>query len=683
MSRLATLALALIAAIGLSVLPAGPTAPLEVRAARPDLTITTAARYDVRPDEQRVRVTVDLTLTNHLKDTKTRRFYFDEAFLAVLPGTSAHKLTWDGGGSPSVRVSKKTKTYDLLRFGLGARLYSGKTAKYRLTFDLKDPGGTPTRDLRIGDSLVSFPVWAFATDDTPGSSVSVVFPPGYDVKVEAGDIPAPEVDGEGRTVFRSGTLEQPLSFFAYLVADRPGATTDTPVATTVAGDPVRLTVRSWPDDPDWAARVTRLLTDGLPVLGERIGLAWPLEDEVIVEEAVSRTTGGYAGLFDPVAGSVEIAYYADDFVVLHEAAHGWFNGALLADRWANEAFASYYATEAAAALEVEVQDVELTEELEAARIALNDWGPVGSEEPAREDYAYAAALTLARAIAERAGDDVLRDVWADAAAGIAAYQPPDATATARETGQVTAPDWRGLLDLLEEHDDAAYDDLWRAWVARPTDLPLLDARLAARERLREVQARSDGWRLPRPIRDAMRAWRFGDATTLLDDAAAVLQQRTAVAEAAETAGLIAPDTLRTAFEDDDGFEDAAAEATAELEAIDHYAEAAALRPAEITPILTLGLWGLTPELDLAAARDALARGDLEGSITASDRAAAVWDGAEGAGQGRAISLVLLGLALLLGLVIVVSFVRRRRRRRRALMAHRIVPTDPEPTLGTD
>ena len=43
------------------------------------------------------------------------------------------------------------------------------------------------------------------------------------------------------------------------------------------------------------------------------------------------------------AGEVAIAYYADDFVVLHEAAHAWFNGSLLADRWSNEAFASYYA----------------------------------------------------------------------------------------------------------------------------------------------------------------------------------------------------------------------------------------------------------------------------------------------------------------------------------------------------
>ena len=93
----------------------------------------------------------------------------------------------------------------------------------------------------------------------------------------------------------------------------------------------------------------------------------------MIQEAVGRSTGGYAGLFDPKAGEVEIAYFADDPVVLHEAAHSWFNGSLLADRWANEAFASYYGFEAAKDLGVEGKPDTLTPELEAARIPLNAW----------------------------------------------------------------------------------------------------------------------------------------------------------------------------------------------------------------------------------------------------------------------------------------------------------------------
>jgi hypothetical protein len=61
-------------AVVLLGLPAGPVAPGEVRAATPDLTIVSTARYEVQPGDRRVRVTIDLTLTNRLKDTKTKRF---------------------------------------------------------------------------------------------------------------------------------------------------------------------------------------------------------------------------------------------------------------------------------------------------------------------------------------------------------------------------------------------------------------------------------------------------------------------------------------------------------------------------------------------------------------------------------------------------------------------------------
>lgn len=672
--RFGTTLLAVIAALGLLGMPVGPGAPAVVHAARPDLTITTSARYDVQPQERRVRVTVDMTLTNHLKDTTTRRFYFNEAFLAVMPGSSGFKASWSGSGSPSVRVSRRTDDYTLLRFGFPQRLYSGKTVKYRLVFDLKDPGGAPVRELRVGETLVSFPVWSFATDSTSGSSVSVVFPSGFEVDVEAGSIPPPTKDDEGRLVFRSGRLDKPLDFFAYLVGDRPGSYASAVIRTQVGSQPVAVLVRSWPDDEPWAERVSRLFRDGLPLLGERIGLAWPLEGQLVVEEAVSRSTSGYAGLFDPSTGRVEIAYYADDFVVLHEAVHGWFNGALLADRWANEAFASWYALEVAEDLEVEAQPDVLTDELREARIPLNAWGPVGAEDLVVEDYAYAASLELARLVAERAGDDGLRRVWQDAAGGVGAYQPPTG---APELVEVV-PDWRGLLDLLEARTTASYDDLWREWVARPSDLPLLDARATARDRYTEVAGATRGWRLPRIVRDAMRMWRFEDAAALLDGAQTSLAQRRAVESAAAQAGLIVPDTMRSTFEDEDGFEDTLAQAAGELETIERYVEAAALRPTSSSPLTDLGLYGTNPDADLSAARSAYARGDLEAAVAAAAAAAGVWSTAEAVGQGRAVSIGLLVLAGLLALVLAFVALRRRRHRRPAAFG----TSDPDTTTPT-
>ena len=78
---------------------------------------------------------------------------------------------------------------------------------------------------------------------------------------------------------------------------------------------------------------------------------------------------------------------------------------------------------------------------------------------------------------------------------------------------------------------------------------------------------------------------------------------------------------------------------------------------------------------MTAARDALAQGDLEGSIASSTAAAEMWSGAEAAGQGRAISLGLLALAVLVGVLTLVYMVRRRQVRARRAMAHRIATTD--------
>jgi hypothetical protein len=261
-------------------------------------------------------------------------------------------------------------------------------------------------------------------------------------------------------------------------------------------------------------------------------------------------------------------------------------------------------------------------------------------------------------------------VWADAANRVGAYQPPTPVgdATAAIGGAAAAPetvdgppDWRGLLDLLEENTSASYDDLWRTWVARDSDLALLDARKEARARYDAVVAGAGDWRLPRAVRDAMRAWRFDQATTLLSDAAAILEQRTAIASAAATSGLTAPTTLRAAFESPDGFASATLEVKAELEAIARYNAAVAARVTAPDALQAVGLWNAAPQSDLDEARSLFATGDMAGSASAAGSAFAAWAGAEDIGRGRLVSLGLLALAFLIAVFLLASWLRGRHR----------------------
>ena len=266
---------------------------------------------------------------------------------------------------------------------------------------------------------------------------------------------------------------------------------------------------------------------------------------------------------------------------------------------------------------------------------------------------------------------MLQAVWADAAGHVGAYQPPSGGTPETVAG---APDWRGLLDLLEAESGNRFDDLWRTWVARDEDLPLLDARAAARTRYDQVVGDAGDWTLPKPIRDAMRAWRFDDATRMLDEAER--GPRPARHDRDERRGG-RPDAVAGAGDGvrgrrrlrrrhgrsrRRGHRDRRAIATPSPRD----------RPAP-TRSPTLGLWGADPEATLAAARTAFEAGDLVGSAHAAEAAEATWTGATSIGQGRAISIAMLLAAILLAVILAIAWRPRadRRRRRSRMQAHRI------------
>ncbi len=641
-SSRAAIVAALVVVLGALGLAVGP-AP--ARAATPDLTLVSDTTYDVLPDTALIHVTSHVTATNRLQDTITKRFYFRTAYLAVLPGTSGFKVSATGL-KPTVSVSARRATYTLLRLNFGADLAAGKSLVLDLAFDVKDPGGVPERPVRVSPSIISFTAWSFATADTPGSSVTVRFPDGYTVAVGRGPLSGPKTDATGHQVWTSGRLATPLTFIADLTADRPGDFEDTHLVATLGPLTARVDLRSWPDDPAWRNRVSDLLTTGLPALAHEIGSPWPVQGELIVQEALVRNTGGYAGLYDPTTGTILISYTAPPSVVLHEAAHAWFNGRLVADRWEAEAFASYYAARAASALQLKLTNPALTDALKATAFPLNDWGAIGVVAADAEAYGYAASFAFAEAVAERAGPQAMQAVWVSAASGAGAYQPPSGS---EPTGKV--PDWRSLLDLFEDKTGEPFDDLWREWIARPADLALLDQRAAARAAYATAVANAGDWTLPRSIRDALRAWQFDSALTQLAAVEAILGRRANLQAAATTAGVSLPPTLETAFEGDGGLSVAAAEATAELTTVEAIRQAELAQPTDApgTPgvLILVGLAGSDPEADLGAAKASFASGDLAGAISSASAAAGTWSAAADLGRARLVSVGLLALALLL------------------------------------
>ncbi len=672
-ARPAGIAIALLLAV---VAPgAGMAAPAAVLGASPALTLVTQATYDVHPASRRATVRVAITARNHKQETRTRRFFFDHAFLAVQPGATSPRITGPKGAR--VRVAKRTRDSTLLRIDFGSRLYSGKSANLDLAFDLPGHANAANPQVRVGTSLITLPVWAFASDGARGSTVTVRLPPGWDPAVESGSFGRRSTAADGSTVLATGALADPLSFFAFVSAQRPAAYGEQPLTLDVGGRPVELLVQAWEDDPGWAKRTGDLFARALPILREQIGLDWPHEVPMAVREAVSRDTNGYAAMFDPAANRIEVAYWADPLVAIHEAAHGWFNDSLLADRWANEGFASYYAHRAAKALKVQAKSPALTARVAAAAIPLNDWAPGPADGGAStgdgtDAFGYAASLAFATAAADRVGDDVLARVWAAAAAGRGAYQPPSAltdsasastssaAGVAAAEGVEGAPDWRGLLDLFEDESGTSLSDLWRTWVVRPEEAALLDARTEARASYGRTLALAGDWALPRAIRDALRAWQFDTAEQLMADARTVLAQRKALASLAERSGLELPETMQGMFEEG-SLAAASARAEAERNAILAIDEAMASRSADDDILSRIGSLGEDPERDLAQAAAALAAGDTDGTLAAADHAYRAWAEAWQEGRRRALlALAVLATVIVLGSAVARGIARSRR-----------------------
>jgi hypothetical protein len=236
-----------------------------------------------------------------------------------------------------------------------------------------------------------------------------------------------------------------------------------------------------------------------------------------------------------------------------------------------------------------------------------------------------------------------------------AYQPAGADAAAGATETVTtAPDWRGLLDLLEDSTGKRFDDLWRQWVVRDTEAPLLTARSTARAAYAALVADAGTWRLPGTIRAALRGWQFDDAIGLMTAAKAVLARRPQLEAAARAIGVQLPNRLEAAFESPDGVALANDEFDAELATIQAINAATEARPTQPGPFEQLGMLAASPDQQLATAREAFTKGDLLGAAQAAAAAQSTWARAGDAGVNRALAALATLLLIVLGLVVLAS-----------------------------
>ena len=99
--------------------------------------MTADARYVVDPAKRSRPRRGDPRRDEPPEDTKTHRYFFDRAFLAVQPGTTSFRIT-SAGVTPKVAVRPRHTTYNLLRIDFGKQLGAGGVADVQA--HLRHPG---------------------------------------------------------------------------------------------------------------------------------------------------------------------------------------------------------------------------------------------------------------------------------------------------------------------------------------------------------------------------------------------------------------------------------------------------------------------------------------------------------------------------------------------------------------
>lgn len=637
-----------------------------VLAAPPDLRVVTDATYEVRPADGVVHVSARGTATSYAADSNGNRYYFPSMRLVIFSGATGLSATASGAAA-RVTIVETDEYQQLIEVSLNRDLFYRQSTTFRLDYDL--PTGASGGEVRVGANVARFPVWAVGSYETPGSSVALSLPRGFQLDLQGEPLPDPEPRDDGGHVYRWNAIDDPDSFWLFATADQATITEDTYRDYTsqveVPGQRIEVVVRAWADDPEWGSRTSERMAEALPILGDLIGVPYFGTARLLVVETVSRSLNGYAGIFDAsqAQDQIQVSFDADDTVTLHEAAHAWFNASLSSDRWLLEGFASYYGGQAAQELGIPPENFELTDELRGVAFPLAEWGNVGSESEVREEFAYGASLAAASEIADRAGTDGLVTVFSAMAADEAAYQPVQSDRV--DVSYAHTSNWHYLLDLLEERTGEGFADIMREWIVSPADRHLLDDRTHARAAYVHLLSRLDGWEVPEPLRRQMNAWSFGAAEASVKDADAVLDERFALAERAADLDLsLSLEPVRESFEGD-GMERAASLEQQIGSTLDAYGAALEASRDEVDLVESIGLIGTDPGNDLAVSAEAIGEGDWDSATSAANAAAATWKAAAGEGTAR-LAIGGGGLVVLMGGGAALLLVGRRRARMRSV-----------------
>jgi hypothetical protein len=630
-------------------------------AADDGLRFEASTTYEVQPEDERVRVTMDVTLTNLLPDQGNQYFYFDQIGIPVLAEATNVAARRVGGGTLSTGLQgTDDPLWSTLTVRLSPVLRYGSPQQVQVSYDLPNLAPRSAGWTRVTEAYAAFLV--FAVGDPGRTDVTVIVPSDY-TDLHAGGAAAPRRNySNGQWIYRDSEIGDPENWWLIFAARNDDLLAERAVA--VADHAV--TLRYWPGDDEWADFAEEVVTTGIPALESLLGLPWPVAGELNIIESSAPHAYGYGGWYDPSSDLIEVSDELDRAIMLHELAHAWFNPRLSVEAWFLEGLAELYAHRALAELEGSAPEPELPPDSHPGAQPLTTWEQVPFESDDADDYVYATAWWLLDQVYEEIGTEAMATVIAAAAEREIAYRSNlDAETVPSQI------DWRRLLDLfVEVGGSESGPELFGEYVLDPDDLAQLDEWQAARAGYAEFVAGAGGWSAPLELREAMTRWRFDEIDKLIAAAGEVLGHRDEVLAVVAGLGvdelpMLAEDYQRAAVLADVG---AAAAEYREIALVIGQAQDTGSGAAGL--LAEIGLLGADVADRLVVAADTLAAGDVASARSTAEAVRADVD------QAPVIGAVLLGQVIVAAGLF---WPLRRRHQRRVRERQGAVGSDPWPS----
>jgi hypothetical protein len=591
-------------------------------------------RYEVLPDDERIRVTIDVTLTNLIPDRGLTYSYFDRFGIpapAEAANVSARRVGggtlstgWDSTDDPQWRVLI-TRLSPVLRYGSPQQL--------EITYDLPDLEPRSDGWTRATPAFATFLVVPYG--DRGHADVEIVVPNSYeDVHIAGAELSSSK-DGDA-TVFTASDIDEPQEWWA-IVAARDGSLLEE--QEVEVGDHNAL-LKYWPGDDEWAEFASEVVATGIPELEFLIGRPWPVEDELEIVESGIPHAYGFGGWYDSSSDVIEVGDALDAQLMLHELSHAWFNDEFAQERWFGEGLAELYSNLALERMDREFQRPEEVSTEHEHALPLATWEQVVREAPEQDQYAYPAAWWVISEIYDEIGQEGFQRALASGLDSTIPYVGNTEPEIVR--GIV---DWRRTLDLFEVVGGSTNaTELYEAYVVDEDDAAVLDERAEARAIYDEFVASAAGWGAPRELREAMAYWEFDDVSGLVDSAGQVLTMRDEVLAALRDGGVTEIPALAEVYAGAQPIADAIEEAQSYAETAEVLA-AAHERPDGAAGLLTqIGLIGSEADARINEAAATLSGGELDQARAAADVVLAEVEDAPLIG-GIVVGEAVVGLAL--------------------------------------